>query len=231
MNNEDLQEIQREVFAHNLKIYMKDRNVSQKDLIRDLKLPSATVSSWVNGQRMPRMDKIQLLADYLEVSKSDLIEKVILGEFSSYREAKSFARKLGDIEKKTRDKEGLTQEEETFLDDLMKYVTSDKAPHPFTATRFVTPENTTHDTINTNEQQARFEWINERLDCGKEITEDDEKFRLEYMEQALRKKYADTAKRILNAYNQLNQEGQLRAAEQVEMLTEIPKYRRNPDDQ
>lgn len=231
MNTEDLQEIQREVFAHNLKIYMRDRNVSQKDLVRDLKLPSATVSSWVNGQRMPRMDKIQLLADYLEVSKSDLIEKVILGEFSSYREAKSFAKKLEDIAKRTRDKERLTPEEETFLDDLMKYVTSDKPPHPITAPRFATLENTTHDTINTNEQQARFEWINERLNCGKEITEDDEKFRREYMEQALRKIYADTARRILNAYNQLNQEGQLRAAEQVEMLTEIPKYRRKPDGQ
>lgn len=64
----------KEVFSENLKKYMQLKGVTQKELMEEFNLPSATISSWVNGKRMPRMDKIQLLAGYLGVSKADLIE-------------------------------------------------------------------------------------------------------------------------------------------------------------
>lgn len=62
------------IFSENLKKYMRLTNTNQKDLMTLFQLPSATISSWVNGKRLPRMDKIKLLADYFNVSITDLLE-------------------------------------------------------------------------------------------------------------------------------------------------------------
>lgn len=53
---------------------MEARRKTQTDIINDLKLNKSAVSTWVNGTRLPRMDKVDLLADYLRVNRSDLIE-------------------------------------------------------------------------------------------------------------------------------------------------------------
>lgn len=63
-----------EVFSKNLKYAMRIKHKTQMDLMKHLGFPSATVSSWVNGLRLPRMDKLKLLADYLEVDISALLE-------------------------------------------------------------------------------------------------------------------------------------------------------------
>lgn len=64
----------KEIFSKKLKHYMEANGKNQMDLMRDLKLSSSTVSSWCTGQKLPRMGKIQMLADYFGVNKSDLIE-------------------------------------------------------------------------------------------------------------------------------------------------------------
>lgn len=45
----------------------------QQDLIQDLKISSATLSQWVNGKMFPRMDKVEMLASYFNISPTDLI--------------------------------------------------------------------------------------------------------------------------------------------------------------
>ena len=65
----------RRVFQKKLNYFMNYYNKTQQDLINDLGFNSPTVSSWVNGHRLPRMDKIQKLADYFGIEKSDLIEE------------------------------------------------------------------------------------------------------------------------------------------------------------
>lgn len=62
-------------FSINLKRLMKKNNKTQNDMINDLGLSSATISSWVNGSRFPRMDKINLLADYFNVDEFILLAK------------------------------------------------------------------------------------------------------------------------------------------------------------
>lgn len=66
--------LSQQVFSENLRHWMEVRNKSQIDIVRDLKLNQSTVSSWIVGTHIPRMNKIQLLADYFQISKSDLIE-------------------------------------------------------------------------------------------------------------------------------------------------------------
>lgn len=65
----------RDIFASNLNYYMDKNNVKQIDLVNKFHMSKSTVSSWCNGVKIPRMDKIERLAEYFGVSKSDLIEK------------------------------------------------------------------------------------------------------------------------------------------------------------
>jgi repressor LexA len=63
------------VFASNLKRYMEVKGKSRNDISEALGISYFTVSDWVNGKKYPRMDKVEMLANYFGVQKSDLIEK------------------------------------------------------------------------------------------------------------------------------------------------------------
>ena len=65
----------REVFSTNLKRYLELNGKQPADIVRDLGIPFSTVSNWVNGQKLPRMGKVELLAQYLGIEKSDLLEE------------------------------------------------------------------------------------------------------------------------------------------------------------
>lgn len=65
----------RKIFVKKLNYYMELNNKNQMDLMKDLGLSSSTVSNWCTGQKLPRMGKIQMLADYFGINKSDLIEE------------------------------------------------------------------------------------------------------------------------------------------------------------
>lgn len=65
----------KKIFSKNLRYYMEINHINQIDLMRDLHLSSSTVSNWCTGLKLPRMDKVQLLADYFHINKSDLIEE------------------------------------------------------------------------------------------------------------------------------------------------------------
>lgn len=62
------------IFSVNLKRMMSINDKTQIDIVKDLDFDKSTVSSWVNGTRLPRMDKVQQLADYFGCLRSDLIE-------------------------------------------------------------------------------------------------------------------------------------------------------------
>ena len=47
---------------------------TQADIAKDLKLSKATVSSWMNGTRIPRMDKVDLLCNYFNCHRADIME-------------------------------------------------------------------------------------------------------------------------------------------------------------
>lgn len=64
----------RNIFASNLKKYMRLRGKSRTDISEALGISYFTVSDWVNGKKYPRMDKVELLANYFGIQKSDLIE-------------------------------------------------------------------------------------------------------------------------------------------------------------
>lgn len=65
----------KEVMAKNLRNYMAENNVTARELSRTLKFPYTTVVSWINADNYPRIDKIEAMADYFGIQKSDLIEE------------------------------------------------------------------------------------------------------------------------------------------------------------
>lgn len=65
---------QKDTFARNIKYYLNERNMTQTELAKTLDYPEMTVSNWVNAKYYPRIDKIQEMADFLSINKSDLIE-------------------------------------------------------------------------------------------------------------------------------------------------------------
>lgn len=66
-----------EIFSKNLRDMMYRRDINQRQLADAIHVSSASVSDWYNGKKTPRMDKIDLICQVLNCSRSDLmLEKV-----------------------------------------------------------------------------------------------------------------------------------------------------------
>lgn len=64
----------KEVFARNLKYYMDKSGKTQKELAEIVGVSAPTINDWIKGKKYPRIDKIEILAHYFKILKSDLIE-------------------------------------------------------------------------------------------------------------------------------------------------------------
>lgn len=65
----------KEVMAKNLQYYMNKTGKSQKELAEIVGVSTSTFSDWIKAKKYPRIDKIELLAAYFKILKSDLIEE------------------------------------------------------------------------------------------------------------------------------------------------------------
>lgn len=63
------------IIANNIQYYMDKTGKKRKELCMDLDIKYSTLSEWLQGKKYPRIDKIEKLADYFGVQKSDLIEE------------------------------------------------------------------------------------------------------------------------------------------------------------
>lgn len=86
-NEMDIDDIQKEVFAENLRYYIELNQKQQIDVAKDLGINPTTLSMWCTGKSFPRSGKLQALADYFKIGKTDLIDprinKPVDEEFSS----------------------------------------------------------------------------------------------------------------------------------------------------
>ena len=65
----------KETMAKNLRFYIERSGKSQKDLAEMVGVATSTFNDWVKGKKYPRIDKIEKLANYFRIQKSDLIEE------------------------------------------------------------------------------------------------------------------------------------------------------------
>lgn len=64
----------KEIMAKNIKYYMDLHNLERKDLCNALGFKYSTVTDWLNAEKYPRIDKIEMMANYFHISKADLVE-------------------------------------------------------------------------------------------------------------------------------------------------------------
>lgn len=68
-------EEQKRIFAKNLNKYMLLNKKQQIDVAKDLEINPTTLNMWCKGNSMPNVGKIQKLADYFRIGKSDLTDE------------------------------------------------------------------------------------------------------------------------------------------------------------
>lgn len=61
-------------FSENLKTIMKNKNISRNQLSSDLGIKYSTICEWIKGTMLPRADKMEAVANYLNTTSSKLLE-------------------------------------------------------------------------------------------------------------------------------------------------------------
>ena len=67
----------KKVMARNILHYMEVNNVTATDVCKACGFKQNTFSDWVNAKTYPRIDKIELMANYFKINKAYLVEDVI----------------------------------------------------------------------------------------------------------------------------------------------------------
>lgn len=64
----------KEIMAKNIRFYMDKYQKTRNDMCEALGVKYTTFTDWVKANSYPRIDKIELMANYFGVSKADLVE-------------------------------------------------------------------------------------------------------------------------------------------------------------
>lgn len=70
----------KQVLAENLSRYVEISGKSKRALAEEFGVAYSTFNDWTNAKKYPRIDKIELMANYFGILKSDLIEEKKIGD-------------------------------------------------------------------------------------------------------------------------------------------------------
>ena len=65
----------KKTMAKNLAYYLERFGKTQKDMAEIVGVAASTFNDWMKAKKYPRIDKIEIMADYFGILKSDLIEE------------------------------------------------------------------------------------------------------------------------------------------------------------
>lgn len=77
----------KEVFSKNLRRYIDLSGKERKEVAEELGFSYSTFTDWVNGNSYPRIDRIEKLANYFGIKKSDLIESELHTSYNAVAES------------------------------------------------------------------------------------------------------------------------------------------------
>lgn len=63
------------IMGDNILYYMQLENIERRDFAKAIGVPYSSLTDWINGNTYPRIDKIQKMADFFGIDKSDLVEQ------------------------------------------------------------------------------------------------------------------------------------------------------------
>lgn len=72
----------KEILAKNLAKQIEESKKTRAEICEALGIAYSTFSEWVTAKKYPRIDKIEMLAEYFGVKKSDLIENNIVDDLA-----------------------------------------------------------------------------------------------------------------------------------------------------
>ena len=64
----------KEIMAKNIARFMELKGKTRNDVCKDLGFAYTTFSDWLNAKKYPRIDKIEMMANYFGCLKSELVE-------------------------------------------------------------------------------------------------------------------------------------------------------------
>ncbi len=70
----------KDILSKNLRYYIDRSGKDRRQLAEIWGVPYSTLTGWINAQKYPRIDKIEIMADYFGILKSDLIEEKLTAE-------------------------------------------------------------------------------------------------------------------------------------------------------
>lgn len=65
----------KEILAKNLSYYVSRSGKDQREIAEVIGVAPSTFNEWIKAKKYPRIDKIEMLANYFGILKSDLIEE------------------------------------------------------------------------------------------------------------------------------------------------------------
>lgn len=65
----------KKVMGNNIQFYMNKMGLERADLAKAIGVPYSSLTDWINGKTYPRIDKIERMANYFNIEKSDLVEE------------------------------------------------------------------------------------------------------------------------------------------------------------
>ena len=111
----------REVMAKNIRNNMEKMGVNATEVCRALDIKQNTFSDWINAKTYPRIDKIEKMAQYFGISKSELVEE----QSSIYYDATLVERAMKYYKKI----DSLPPDKRAALDQYLSFLQSDSAPN------------------------------------------------------------------------------------------------------
>lgn len=99
----------KEIMARNIRRYMSLKNVDRNELCSQLNIKYTTLCDWLNGKTYPRIDKIELMANYFGITKADLVEK-----------ASADASYDPEVRRIERARRKMSEEDKAFMMDMLK---------------------------------------------------------------------------------------------------------------
>lgn len=64
----------KKIMAENIQYYLYNRGVTRQQFADALQIPYTTLANWLQGLNYPRIDKIEKMAAYFQITSADLIE-------------------------------------------------------------------------------------------------------------------------------------------------------------
>lgn len=108
---------QKKVFGRNLSRFIDLSGKEQKTVAKELGYPQTTFNTWCVGKVIPAMGKIQRIADYFGIGKSDLLDDKyspdLAWEHAQFNKDEQIRRMLLYIQK-------LSQEQKDMIEKMLK---------------------------------------------------------------------------------------------------------------